>query len=215
MVLYFQSSDGYTIYMGEDKMVNEKLIKYGWPEDVWFHVDDLSSAHVYLRLNRATPEMKRFRETGKLDHIPVALKECLQLVKANSIEGSKQSKVGIVYTPWENLKKTGEMADGQVSFKDNSRVVTVKNVERDRDVLNKINKTRTVMDKRDTDLMEERDARDREVARRQREIAREEEKRQLAERETREKEKHAKDYARLFEGDYKKNAPPPSEDDFM
>ena len=29
---------------------NEDLIRWGWPEDVWFHVDKLSSAHVYLRL---------------------------------------------------------------------------------------------------------------------------------------------------------------------
>ena len=49
MVLFFSSSEGYTIYMGEDKYVNEDLIKYGLPEDIWFHVDDLSSAHVYLR----------------------------------------------------------------------------------------------------------------------------------------------------------------------
>lgn len=50
MVYYFTASDGCTIYMGKDKHENEHLIKYGWPEDVWFHVDDLSSAHVYLRL---------------------------------------------------------------------------------------------------------------------------------------------------------------------
>jgi hypothetical protein len=43
-------ADGMVIYMGKDKMENEKLLKYGWPEDVWFHVDDLSSAHVYLRM---------------------------------------------------------------------------------------------------------------------------------------------------------------------
>ena len=29
---------------------DEELIRWGWPEDVWFHVDKLSSAHVYLRL---------------------------------------------------------------------------------------------------------------------------------------------------------------------
>lgn len=29
---------------------DEDLIKWGWPEDVWFHVDKFSSAHVYLRL---------------------------------------------------------------------------------------------------------------------------------------------------------------------
>lgn len=31
--------------MGKDKYENEDLIKYGHPEDCWFHVDDLSSAH--------------------------------------------------------------------------------------------------------------------------------------------------------------------------
>lgn len=30
--------------------LDEELIQWGWPEDVWFHVDKLSSAHVYLRL---------------------------------------------------------------------------------------------------------------------------------------------------------------------
>ena len=37
--------------MGRDKFENEDLIRFGQPEDVWFHVDDHSSAHVYLRLN--------------------------------------------------------------------------------------------------------------------------------------------------------------------
>lgn len=31
-------------------ILDEDLIKWGWPEDVWFHVDKVSSAHVYLRL---------------------------------------------------------------------------------------------------------------------------------------------------------------------
>lgn len=42
------------MYMGRDKYENEDLIKYGFPEDVWFHVDNLSSAHVYLRLPKAS-----------------------------------------------------------------------------------------------------------------------------------------------------------------
>ena len=50
MVYYFLSLDGkilnlkannlymigHTIYMGKDKFENEKLLKYAWPEDVWF-----------------------------------------------------------------------------------------------------------------------------------------------------------------------------------
>jgi predicted ribosome quality control (RQC) complex YloA/Tae2 family protein len=50
MVFFFEASDGHLIYMGKDKYENEDLIKYGLPTDIWFHVDDLSSAHVYLRL---------------------------------------------------------------------------------------------------------------------------------------------------------------------
>jgi predicted ribosome quality control (RQC) complex YloA/Tae2 family protein len=57
---------------------DEDLIKYAWPQDVWFHVDKLSSAHVYLRM----PEGMTW------DKIPEeALVDCAQLVKANSIEG--------------------------------------------------------------------------------------------------------------------------------
>lgn len=57
---------------------DEELIKYAWPQDVWFHVDKLSSAHVYLRMP----------ETMVWDAIPTALlTDCAQLVKANSIEG--------------------------------------------------------------------------------------------------------------------------------
>ena len=52
MVLFFTASEDYVIYMGKDKYENEDLIKYGIPEDIWFHVDDMSSAHVYLRLRK-------------------------------------------------------------------------------------------------------------------------------------------------------------------
>ena len=38
------------IYMGKDKFENEELIKYALPHDIWFHVDEMSSAHVYLRM---------------------------------------------------------------------------------------------------------------------------------------------------------------------
>jgi predicted ribosome quality control (RQC) complex YloA/Tae2 family protein len=82
--------------MGKDKFENEDLIKFGWPEDIWFHVDDLSSAHVYLRL-------KEGESWDKIDEKLIA--ECCQLVKANSIEGSKKDFVKVVYTPWENLFK--------------------------------------------------------------------------------------------------------------
>ncbi|KAI3911610.1 hypothetical protein MKW92_052489 [Papaver armeniacum] len=56
MVFYFstrsESGGELTIFMGLDKHENEDLIKYGFPEDIWFHVDKMSSAHVYLRLRK-------------------------------------------------------------------------------------------------------------------------------------------------------------------
>eukprot|EP01031_Cornospumella_fuschlensis_P049547 gene49547-60659_t len=84
MVFFFTSSEGYTIYMGVDKYENEDLIKYGLPEDLWFHVDDMSSAHVYLRLNKNQMLESVSEQT---------IQECAQLVKANSIEGCKMAEV--------------------------------------------------------------------------------------------------------------------------
>ena len=51
MVFFFESEQkDAIIYMGKDKFENEELIKYALPHDIWFHVDTMSSAHVYLRM---------------------------------------------------------------------------------------------------------------------------------------------------------------------
>jgi len=134
MVYYFKSRCGeYTIYMGKDKYENEELIKYGHPEDVWFHVDDLSSAHVYLRQKKGQT----------LDDITDELVvECTSLVKANSIAGCKKSSVYVIYTRWKNLKKTSDMVEGQVSYfrpENVRRIETTKN----KAVVNDLNRTKT------------------------------------------------------------------------
>jgi NFACT protein RNA binding domain len=121
----------YLCYMGKHKEENEELIRWGWPEDIWFHVDKLSSAHVYLRL--------RPGETVK-DIPPKVLEDCVQLVKQNSIEGCKQAAVDVVYTPWENLKKTGDMQAGQVGFHSDKAVVKVHAVKRDRATILRLKK---------------------------------------------------------------------------
>lgn len=66
---------------------DEELIKYGWDEDIWFHVDNLSSAHIYVRLPEGEDWEKMTKEL---------LIDCAQLTKANSIEGN------IVYIFAEN-----------------------------------------------------------------------------------------------------------------
>lgn len=83
------------------------MIKWGWPEDVWFHVEKVSSAHVYLRLKAGQT----------IDDIPQAvIEDAAQLVKANSIQGNKMNDVDVVYTMWSNLKKTDAMEVGEVCF---------------------------------------------------------------------------------------------------
>ena len=130
MVLVFDIRGGFYCYMGRDKYENEDLIAHGWEEDVWFHVDKHSSAHVYVRLPRG-PIRKQFRETGRLDHVPELLEDLVQLTKANSIEGSKVT-CDVVYTPWENLHKRPDMDIGVIKNEEmciNNEELCIKNEE--------------------------------------------------------------------------------------
>ncbi|CAG5115416.1 unnamed protein product [Candidula unifasciata] len=160
MVFYFISnvvSPPYTLFMGFDKHENEELIRWGWPEDVWFHVDKLSSAHVYLRLHPG--------ET--IDDIPQAvIDDCVQLVKANSIQGNKQNNLEVVYTMWSNLKKTPSMDVGQVGFHKEKDVKKVKVEKRSNEIVNRLNKTKTEEKPDFRMLREERDSKERENQRR-------------------------------------------------
>lgn len=85
--------------------------------------------------------------------------DCAQLTKANSIEGNKRDNVTVIYTPWSNLKKTGDMATGQVGFKDQKMVKRVYVEKRENVIVNRLNKTR---DERYPDLRAEKDAWERE-----------------------------------------------------
>ena len=134
MVIFFKSIDpNFIIYVGKDKYENEELIKYGFPVDVWFHVEDMSSAHVYLRLP----------EGITIDKIPEdILEECFQIVKDNSIDGRKKDKVSVCYTLWENLKKTASMEVGAVGFKKENDVRIAHGIVKQHDVLKRLNKTK-------------------------------------------------------------------------
>ncbi|CAK7353330.1 unnamed protein product [Dovyalis caffra] len=149
MVFYFKArpeAGDYTIFMGLDKYENEELIKYGFPEDIWFHVDKMSSAHVYLRLHKGQT----------IDDISEGvLEDCAQLVKANSIQGNKVNNIDVVYTPWANLKKTASMDVGQVGFHNSKMVRTVRVEKRINEIVNRLNKTKV---ERKPDLKAEREA---------------------------------------------------------
>ena len=170
-------------------MENEELIKYGHPEDVWFHVDDLSSAHVYLRL----------RPGMTMDDIPKdCLTDCCSLVKANSIAGCKQSSSYIVYTRWKNLKKTASMVDGQVGYHRPENVRRVK-IEKNNPIVRQIEKTRT---ERSTGLLaKEQQDRLNEIQAQKKAHRKAEEKAKRIEALERAREKEARSYDRIMKDD--------------
>ncbi|KAF8531988.1 cytoplasmic protein [Gautieria morchelliformis] len=209
MVIFFKSSattPPSTIYMGKDKVENEDLIKYAWPQDIWFHVDKLSSAHVYLRLPSAIESWEQ---------IPQALlTDCAQLVKANSIEGNKKDNITVIYTPSDNLKKTGDMATGQVSFHKDNRVIHVP--KRENPIINRLNKTKV---EKEVDHEQEKTDRLKAEAAVRRAVAAEKKKADLELARAREAEKAAKSYDSLFSGQPEHNSEGKTikelEEDFM
>lgn len=78
-----------------------------------------------------------------IDDIPSAVVEdAAQLVKANSITGNKMNNVDVVYTMWDNLKKTAGMDVGQVSFHRDKDVKKIRVEKRLNDTVNRLNKTK-------------------------------------------------------------------------
>ncbi|CAD7088566.1 unnamed protein product [Hermetia illucens] len=192
MVFYFTTnvvSPPLTLFMGADKYENEDLIKWGWPEDVWFHVDKLSSAHVYLRLKKGQT----------IDDIPAAvIDDAAQLVKANSITGNKMNNIDVVYTMWENLKKTAGMEVGQVSFHRDKDVRKVRVEKRINEIVNRLNKTKVEDHPDFRAAREKRDAEEREDKKK---LLREQKEREKEEEKRRQEEAELRSYSSLMKAD--------------
>ena len=150
MVFFYRSdvvNPPVVLFMGKNKEENENLIKWGFPEDVCFHVDNLSSAHVFLRLAK----------DQSIDDIPQAvITDACQLVKANSIKANKRNDVDVVYTGWSNLQKSADMAAGQVAYFSQKSVKKVRVERRNHAIINRLNKTK---EERHPDLQAERESR--------------------------------------------------------
>jgi len=142
----------------------------------------MSSAHVYLRLSPGQ---------SAEDVSSEELEDCAQLVKANSIAGNKANDVDVIYTPWGNLLKRGDMAVGQVGFKDPKAVKKTRVKRRENDIVNRLNKTKV---ERFPDLAAEREAFDRTVREEKKEAHRVAESARLEEERARREEREARDY---------------------
>ncbi|CAL4079313.1 unnamed protein product, partial [Meganyctiphanes norvegica] len=189
MVYYFTSKavdPPVRLFMGFDKHENENLIKWGWDEDVWFHVDKLSSAHVYLRLNK-----------GQTIHdIPQAvIEDAAQLCKANSIQGNKMNNIDVVYTLWSNLRKTAGMDVGQVGFHKDKEVRKIRLEKRINDIVNRLNKTK---EEHHPDFRAEREERDRQERNEQKNELKKKQQLEKQEMEQRKKEAELLIYACLI-----------------
>ncbi|GAA6004253.1 hypothetical protein JCM10207_002506 [Rhodosporidiobolus poonsookiae] len=137
MVLFYTSTalgadKPVVIYAGKDKFENEDLIRYAFPEDVWVHVDKLSSPHIYIRMPEGM-EWEKIPEPLLID--------AGQLVKAGSIQGNKVP-VTIIYTPASNLLKRGDFATGAVSFHNDKKVKRFRVEERVNAIVNRLNKSK-------------------------------------------------------------------------
>ncbi|CAE7833084.1 ccdc25 [Symbiodinium microadriaticum] len=202
-VFFFTCSDPrYVVYMGKDKYENEELLKYGFPEDIWFHVDKLSSAHVYLRLPPGSLDLsganKAEAKQRLLDAIASVPEEIMmemaQLTKENSIEGCKAAQCDIVYTPFLNLKKEDRMEVGQVGFKEESFRTLIKHVAKDKDIVKRLEKTRV---EKTVDLAKEKEEHDNEEKARRRKVIEERKKAEKEETKRHLEEKELKSYAAL------------------
>lgn len=122
---------------------------------------------------------------------PEAIAEMCQLVKHNSIEGCKASKVDVIYTEFSNLKKTEMMEVGAVTFFEESKVFKVKHVERERDIVKRIEKTRR---ESYPDLGKMKEDRDLEEKNRRKKEAKDKHAREKEEKRLREEEQEKKSY---------------------
>lgn len=173
-----------------------------------FHVDDLPSAHIYVRL----------KKDQTIDDIPAdVLEDCFQLTKENSKEGSKLSKTTIVYTYWSNLKKTAKMDVGQVAFHDEN-LVRKRDVSKEKNILKVLDKTKEF---KEVDFKEERALRDKQeqqAKKKEKELQRLKEKKEIEEKR---KQKDMLHYVGVFDESQKRSNKEGTgnykdlEDDFM
>ena len=117
MVLLYEI-DGVLLFVGVDKFENDDLIKYSQrymsetgTSVYWFHVDNFSSPHAYIRLNPGQNEIPK-------KYIDL----CSQIVKNGSIEGVKRPAVDVIYTECTNLSKNKSMNVGTVSFTHDAKI---------------------------------------------------------------------------------------------
>ncbi len=85
-----------TYVVGQNQHENHDLLDAAGPDDIWFHVDGISSAHVVARV----PAGLSRKERGKL------IKQGAVLCKSHTHKVVSQKNTPIVYTTCRHVEKT-------------------------------------------------------------------------------------------------------------
>lgn len=111
----FVLDDGEKIvfHIGQNAKDNFQIIDNSEPDDIWFHIKDISSCHIVAQISKYydTESMQTIIELGSA------------LCKQNTRKlNSLKSRVDVIYTEIKNVKKTKTL--GQVETK-NTRICTI------------------------------------------------------------------------------------------
>lgn len=107
------SSDGWTIYVGRNRMENDALLnKLANPNDIWLHVLGQGGAHVLIRV----PSSKQ--EPPKTTLIEAAH------IAARLSKAAVGSKVRVVYTQCKYVKQASQKKPGLVAY-ENEKTIEV------------------------------------------------------------------------------------------
>jgi|GEM_PF-438689 Predicted RNA-binding protein homologous to eukaryotic snRNP len=105
------SSDGWTIYVGRNRMENDQLLnKLANPNDIWLHVLGQGGAHVLIRV----PSSKQ--EPPKTTLIEAAH------IAARLSKAAVGSKVRVVYTQCKYVKQASQKKPGLVAYENEKTI---------------------------------------------------------------------------------------------
>lgn len=107
------SSDGWTIYVGRNRIENDQLLnKLANPNDIWLHVLGQGGAHVLIRVPSSKQEPPK---TTLLEAAHIA---------ARLSKAAVGSKVRVVYTQCKHVKQASQKKPGLVAY-ENEKTIEV------------------------------------------------------------------------------------------
>lgn len=104
-ILSVNSSDGWTIYVGRNRMENDYLLsRLAQPNDIWFHVLGQGGAHVLIRIpsSKQEPPMTTIQEAAQ--------------IAARLSKASHGAKVRVIYTQCKHVRKLAKDKPGLVRY---------------------------------------------------------------------------------------------------